>query len=355
MSRGTGSPYLKTTYPSDAALLGTPVRRFWLAVFGLAVLGFPLVGTPVLMDLLCRTAVAVVGAHALNLVTGYAGQVSLGHAGLMAAGAFTAGILTEELGAPFWLALPAAVLVGALLGVVVGIPSLRLRGLYLALSTLALHFVILYLASEYQSGRGFATGLLVPRPKVGPWTLAGATAWYYALGGVATLTTLFCLNLARTRPGRAWMAIRDRDVAAASMGVNVAAWKVLAFVVSSALTAFGGGLWAYYLGFVSVEAFSFFLTVEYIAMVVIGGLGSVLGAILGATFVTVLPYAVDAIVNLVPVPDRVHTHLFAVKFGAFGLLMAVFLILEPRGLVSVWSRVRTYFDLWPFRYHPLKG
>ena len=252
------------------------------------------------------------GAHALNLVTGYAGQVSLGHAGLMAAGAFTAGILSEELGAPFWLALPAAVLVGALLGVVVGIPSLRLRGLYLALSTLALHFVILYLASEYQSGRGFATGLLVPRPKVGPWTLA-------------------------------------------SMGVNVAAWKVLAFVVSSALTAFGGGLWAYYLGFVSVEAFSFFLTVEYIAMVVIGGLGSVLGAILGATFVTVLPYAVDAIVNLVPVPDRVHTHLFAVKFAAFGLLMAVFLILEPRGLVSVWSRVRTYFDLWPFRYHPLKG
>src|SRR3990172_7941745 len=124
MSRGTGSPYLKTTYPSDAALLGTPVRRF-----GLAALGFPLVGTPVLMDLLCRTAVAVVGAHALNLVTGYAGQVSLGHAGLMAAGAFTAGILSEELGAPFWLALPAAVLVGALLGVVVGIPSLRLRGL----------------------------------------------------------------------------------------------------------------------------------------------------------------------------------------------------------------------------------
>src|SRR3972149_3984229 len=108
MSRGTGSPYLKTTYPSDAALLGTPVRRFWLAVFGLAALGVPLVGTPVLMALLCRTAVAVVGAHALNLVTGYAGQVSLGHAGLMAAGAFTAGILTEELGAPLWLPPPAA-------------------------------------------------------------------------------------------------------------------------------------------------------------------------------------------------------------------------------------------------------
>jgi branched-chain amino acid transport system permease protein len=351
----TGSPYLKTAYPSDAALLSTPVRRFWLAVFALAVVAFPLVGTPLLVDLLCRTAVAVVGAHALNLVTGYAGQVSLGHAGLMAAGAFTTAILTHELGAPFWLALPAAVLVGALLGLLVGVPSLRLRGLYLALSTLALHFVILYLVSEYQSGRGLATGLLVPRPTVGAWSLAGATAWYYALGAAAALVTLFCLNLARTRPGRAWMAIRDRDVAAASTGVNVAVWKVLAFVVSSALTALCGSLWAYYLGFVSVEAFSFFLTIEYIAMVIIGGMGSVLGVLLGAAFVTVLPYAVDALVDLLPVPDRVHTHLFAVKFGAFGLLMALFLTLEPRGLVSVWSRVRTYFDLWPFRYRPLKG
>jgi branched-chain amino acid transport system permease protein len=104
-----------------------------------------------------------------------------------------------------------------------------------------------------------------------------------------------------------------------------------------------------------VEAFSFFLTIEYIAMIIIGGLGSVLGSILGALFVTVLPYAVDAGINLLPVPDRIQTHLFAVKFGAFGLLMALFLTLEPRGLVSIWSRVRTYFDLWPFRYRQLRA
>ena len=353
MSRG--SPYLKTSYPRDSALAGTAFLRTWLAVFGAAALAFPLVATPLLIDLACRTAIAVVGAHALNLLTGYTGLVSLGHAGLIAAGAFTSAILVEELKAPFGVAFGSSIVVGALLGLVVGIPSLRLKGLYLALSTLALHFVILYLVGEYQSGRGFATGLLVPRPAVGAFTLSGATAWYYALLGAAALTTLFCLNLVRTRPGRAWMAIRDRDIAAATTGVNVTYYKLLAFVVSSALTAFCGSLWAYYNGFVSVEAFSFFMTIEYIAMIIIGGMGSILGSILGAFFVTVLPYAVDAAVNALPVPARLHTHLFAVKFGAFGLLMALFLVLEPRGLVRIWSRVKTYFDLWPFRYHPLKG
>lgn len=352
---GRGSPYLKTTYPADSALLGTGFLRGWFAVFGATALVFPLFATPLLIDLACRTAIAVVGAHALNLLTGYTGLISLGHAGLMAAGAFTSAILMEELGAPFLIAFPASIVIGALLGFVVGLPSLRLKGLYLALSTLALHFVILYLVSEYQSIRGLATGLLVPKPSVGPLALSGATAWYYALLGVAGLTTLFCLNLVRTRPGRAWMAIRDRDIAAAATGVNLTYYKLLAFVVSSALTAFCGSLWAYYTRFVSVEAFSFFLTIEYIAMIIIGGMGSILGSILGAFFVTVLPYAIDGAINLLPVSPRVETHLFAVKFGAFGLLMALFLILEPRGLVSIWSRIKTYYELWPFRYHPLRG
>ncbi len=350
---GAGSPYLKTSYPEAMALAGTAFRKSWLVVFGAVVLVFPFVGTPFLIDLACRSAIAVVGAHALNLLTGYTGLVSLGHAGLVAAGAFTSAILVEELKVPFWLALPASIPVGALLGLVVGIPALRLKGLYLALSTLALHFVILYLAGEYQSGRGFATGILVPRPSVGSFTLSGAGAWYYTLTAAAVVTTLFSLNLTRTRPGRAWMAIRDRDVAAAAAGVNVSYYKVLAFVVSSAVTAFSGSLWAYYNGFVSVEAFSFFMTIEYIAMIVIGGVGSTLGPILGALFVTALPYGLDAAINTLPVPDRFHTLLFAVKFGAFGLLMALFLALEPRGLVSIWSRVKTYFDLWPFRYRPL--
>ena len=257
----SGSPYLKTTYPAEMALVGTGFRLTWLAILGAAALAFPWVGNAFLVDLACRTAIAIVGAHALNLLTGHTGLISLGHAGLMAAGAFTSAILMEELKAPFLIAAPAAIVVGAVIGLVVGVPSLRLKGLYLALSTLALHFVILYLLSEYQSARGLSSGLLLPKPAVGPFTLSGPTAWYYALLGTAVLATLFCLNLVRTRPGRAWMAIRDRDIAAAAAGVDVTYYKLLAFVVSSALTSFCGSLWAFFNGFVSVEAFSFFMTI----------------------------------------------------------------------------------------------
>jgi branched-chain amino acid transport system permease protein len=351
MRRAAGSPYLKTSYEEDLALVGRPLVAGWLAALVVALLAAPLVATPLVLDLLCRTAVAVVGAQALNLLTGYAGLVSLGHAGLIAAGAFTSAILAAEAGVPFPLTLVAATVVGGVVGLAVGVPSLRLKGLYLALSTLALHFVILYAAGEYESGRGYSSGILLARPR---W-LDGALAWYYLLVGAAAAVSLFCLNLARTRPGRAWMAIRDRDVAAAATGVDVTRYKLIAFVVSSALTALCGSLWAYYNKFVSVEAFGFFMTIEYIAMIVIGGTGSVLGSILGAIFVTVLPYGVDEVVNALPVADRLQTHLFAVKFGAFGLLMALFLLLEPRGLVSLWGRLRTWAVLWPFRYHPLRG
>jgi branched-chain amino acid transport system permease protein len=348
-----GSPYLRTTYEDDAALVATPVRRFWLGALAVALAAVPLVAPPLVLDLLCRAAVAVVGAHALNLLTGYTGLVSLGHAGLIAAGAFTSGILSHELGAPFWVTMPASLAVGAVLGLVVGAPSLRLKGVYLALGTLALHFLIIWAVGEYQSGRGLSTGLLLPRPALGPLRVAGPVTWYYVLVAVAAACTVFTLNLVRTRPGRAWTAIRDRDIAAAATGVNVTAYKLLAFVVSSAMTAFCGSLWAYYTGFVSVEAFSFFMTIEYIAMVIIGGVGSVLGGVLGALFVTLFPYAVDAAIDALPVPEHFHTFLFAVKFGVFGLLMALFLTLEPRGLVSIWSRVRTWFELWPFRYQPM--
>ena len=337
------------------ALAATPFRRGWLAALLVALVAFPLAAPPLLLDLAARTAIAVVGAHALNLLTGYTGLVSLGHAGLIAAGAFTTGVLAHEIAAPFWVTVPAAVTAGALLGLLVGAPALRLRGLYLALSTLALHFVILYVLGEYQTHRGLATGLLVPKPALAGLTVTGGRVWYYVLVAAASLVTLFTLNLARTRPGRAWVAIRDRDVAAAATGVDVNRYKLLAFVVSSALTALCGSLWAYYTGFVSVEAFGFFMTIEYIAMIIIGGMGSVLGGILGAAFVTMLPYAIDAAINVLPVPERFLTLLFAVKFAAFGLLMALFLALEPRGLVSVWSRVRTYLDLWPFRTLPLSG
>ena len=353
MVRGGG--YFKTTYAADLALVDTRLRRRALAALIVALLVLPRVASPFILDLVAQTALAAIGALALHLLTGLAGQISLGHAGFIAAGAFTTGLLVENgLRSPL-IALPAAAVVGAALGIVVGIPALRLKGLYLALGTLALHHVVLYACAEFQNHWGANTGVSVPPPALGPWVLKGVVAWYYALTLAAALTLALSVNLRRSRAGRAWMAIRDREIAAESVGIDVARYKVLAFVWSSAITAVAGALFAYHRAFVSVEAFGFFLAVEYIAMIIIGGLGSALGAVLGAAFVTLLPHVLDALVAGLRLSGGAAYYLFPLKFGAFGLLMAVFLLFEPQGLVGIWRRVRNWFALWPLRYRPLRS
>ena len=185
------------------------------------------------LDLVTQTALAAVGALALNVLTGLAGQVSLGHAGFIAAGAFTTAILVEDRQPSPLLTLPAAPHVGAVLGVLVGVPALRLKGLYLALGTLAMHHVVLYACGELQARWGANTGVSIPPPRRGAWVLRGTVGWYYALTAVAAVVLVLSANLRRSRAGRAWMAIRDREIAAESVGIDVARYKVLAFVRSS--------------------------------------------------------------------------------------------------------------------------
>ncbi len=355
LRRPSASGYFRTGYSQDLKLVETRTERWTLAVVLIVLLAFPFLASPFLLDLANQVFLAGIGAIALMLLTGYAGQISLGHAGLLAAGAFTAGILFKELDAPFWVTLPAAALVGALLGVVFGLPSLRLRGLYLAVSTLALHFLVIYLGGEYEARRGFSTGILVDPPTLGSWTIAGGRTWYFILGVAVAATLIVCLNLLRSGTGRAWAAIRANETVAEALGIGVAAHKLLAFVISSALTALAGALFAYYRGFVSVEAFSLFLSIQYVAMIIIGGIGSVLGAILGAVFVTLFPYGIEAGLRALPGAQRYAGMLFAVNYAAFGAVMILFLVLEPQGLVGIWRRVQTYFLLWPFKHRPVAG
>jgi branched-chain amino acid transport system permease protein len=350
-----GGGYFKTSYAADLALVDTRLRRVAAAATIVILLGLPRVASGFVLDLAAQAALAAVGALALNLLTGLAGQISLGHAGFIAAGAFTAAALVESGITTPLLVLPAAAVTGAALGVAVGIPSLRLKGLYLALGTLAMHHVVLYGAGEMQNRLGANTGFTIPAPSVFGLVLKGTIAWYYALVAVAALVLVLSVNLQRSRAGRAWMAIRDRDVAAESVGIHVARYKLLAFVWSSVVTSIAGALFAYHRGFVSVEAFSFFLAVEYIAMIIIGGLGTALGAVLGAAFVTLLPYAIDGAVASLRLSTDAGYYLFPAKFGAFGLLMAAFLIFEPQGLVGMWRRTRNWFFLWPFRHRPLRA
>ena len=349
------SGYFRTDYAQDLALTGTRFERVALSLFVVALLAFPLVASPFQLDLACQVFLACVGSLSLMLLTGYAGLISLGHAGLMAAGAFTVGILFRETNAPFWITLPAAALVGGVLGIIFGLPSLRLRGLYLAVSTLALHFVVVYLGGEYETRRGFSTGIMIDPPQLAGISISDGRAWYYILLAAAVLTLLLCLNLLRARTGRAWRAIRAHETVAEALGIGIAGYKLLAFVISSAITAVAGALFAYYRGFVSVEAFSLFLTIQYVAMIIIGGMGSLVGALLGAAFVTVFPYVIETGLLALPGAQRYAGVLFAVNYAAFGLVMILFLMLEPLGLVGIWHRVQSYFLLWPFKQRPVAG
>ena len=349
------SGYFRTAYTQDFSLFGTRRERAGLAVFVIALLGFPLIASPFQLDLACQAFLAAIGSLSLMLLTGYAGLISLGHAGLMAAGAFTVGILFRETNAPFWITLPAAALVGALLGIIFGLPSLRLRGLYLAVSTLALHFVVIYLGGEYETRRGFSTGIVIDPPTVGNFAISDARVWYFILLLGAAATLVICANLLRSRTGRAWRAIRSHETVAEALGINIAGYKLLAFVISSSITAVAGALFAYYRGFVSVEAFSLFLTIQYVAMVIVGGIGSLLGALLGATFITLFPYAIETALLALPGAQRYAGVLFAINYASFGLVMILFLVFEPMGLVSIWHRIQSYFLLWPFRQRQASG
>jgi branched-chain amino acid transport system permease protein len=344
------SGYFKTSYRRDFAIVETRTRWAFLTLFIVLLVLFPFQASAFLLDLATQVLLALIGAVALMLLTGCAGQISLGHAGLIAAGAFTTAILFKEVDAPIWVTLPASGLVGAVLGFIFGLPSLRLKGLYLALSTLALHFIVTYLGAEYETRRGFATGVIIDSPTIGSFVIEDPRVWYFVLLIVDVLVVVFAMNLLRSRTGRAWMAIRDRDIAAEALGIKLSAYKLSAFVVSSVITSIAGCLWAYYRNFVSVEAFSLLMTMEYAAMIIIGGLGSILGAVLGTILVVLLPYLIESLVMAINVPTRFTTYMFSINHVIFGLIMILFLVVEPGGLVGIWIRIRNYFVLWPFKH-----
>jgi branched-chain amino acid transport system permease protein len=353
MSRPRASGYYRTSYARDLALIDTRTQKVWLALFVVALLMYPFLAGEFLLDLANQVLLVSIGAVALMLLTGYAGQISLGHAGLLAAGAFTTGILFKEISAPFWVTLPASAAVGAAIGLLFGLPSLRLRGLYLAVSTLALHFMVIHAGQEYETRRGFSTGVVIDPPSIAGWTLQDPRDWYFVLLAASLGTVLFSLNLLRSKTGRAWRAIHGREAVAEALGINVHWAKLSAFVVSCTLTSIAGCLFAYYRGFVSAEAFSLFLTIQYVATVIIGGMGSILGALLGTVFVVLFPYAIEALMSALGLAERLSSVIFALNYAAFGLAMILFLVLEPQGLVGIWRRVQGWFLLWPFKQKPV--
>ena len=348
----SGCGYGATSYKADISLYDTRFRKFWFAVMWVAILVFPFVTSSYNVHLVNLVALAIIGALALNLLTGMTGIISLGHAGFLCVGGFTAVIAGLEAGLPFWLVIPIAGIAGAIFGFIAGLPALRLKGIYIALSTLAIHYIITYLASEYQSGAhmGYVTGFNIPNAAFGSFEFTTSVQWYFLLVAIVTITAMFFINLHRSRFGRALQAIRDRDIAALSLGVNIGAYKLIVFMFSSAVTSMAGALSAYYLNYVAIEEYTLWLGILYIAMIVMGGMGSIMGSILGAAFVVLLPYGLSEFFNVLDVAPWLKSYAFAAQWCIYGLLIAVFLLLEPMGLVGIWLRIRSFFEMWPYKF-----
>ena len=287
-------------------------------------------------------------ATGLNILTGYTGLVSLGQAAFMGLGAYTVAVLEQRLGTPALLNLLAAGVVAMLGGLVVGVPSLRVKGLYLAISTIAASFIAHFIFAN-GSFTGGTAGLQVPPARLFGVDLDTSFRIYWLIVPLTALMVLGAANLFRTRIGRAFIAIRDRDISAEVLGIRLLRYKLLSFGLSSFYAGVAGGLWAYFFRVVTPESFPLIMSIFFLAAVIVGGMGSILGSILGAAFMTMVPEMLKLVVGWLPVGGDALSLISPVRTIVFGLLIVGFLIFEPLGLAEIWRRVRRYFHLWPFR------
>jgi branched-chain amino acid transport system permease protein len=347
---------LKTTYEADAAFYPLPIARWTvgaIAVFVFVVL--PLAVHEYYLSIVNLVSISVIGALGLNILVGYTGQISIGHGAFMSVGAYTAANFAVRLGFPFWLSLPLGGLMAAAVGAVVGVPSLRIKGLYLAIATLAGQLIIEWTINHvtFISG-GVQASIQVPRPSLFGYAIASQTQMYFFLLIFVVLALVATMNLVRSRVGRAFIAIRDHDIAAEIIGVNIFRYKLIAFAISSFYAGVTGVLYTYYLGIANYEQFQIVTSIDYLAMIIIGGLGSVLGSVFGAIFVTLLPilirYSMEASGGLLFSEAAVRNLIPNLRLILFGVLIIFFLVVEPEGLNRLWRNIRNYFRVWPFAY-----
>jgi len=304
-------------------------------------------GGDYMVYLLNLTGIWIVVALVLNLLTGCTGLVSFGHAALVSVGAYTAGVLVVRHGIPFWVAIPAAVLVTALIGIIIGLPALRMKGAYLALATLAAQFIIEHVIVRWESLTGGASGLALPEPGLGPFSLDTPERFYYVVAGTVVALAFGIANIMRSRLGRALLAVRDSEIAAETMGVNLARYKALAFGISAGYAGAAGGLYACYISYISPESFTFIRSIEFVLMIVIGGLGSILGSLLGAMFVTLLPELIRSLEGTLrsAYPQLLFPDL---KNMVLGLALILMIAFRPDGLAGLWRQIKRYWTTWPF-------
>jgi len=338
-------------YRTDERIFQTWFVRGWLIVFLLACALLPLAASKYMISIMIEAGIGIIACQGLNLLTGFTGQISLGQAAFMGVGAYACSILVGQTGLPFILSLPLAGAVAALVGMIFGIPSLRLRGLYLAMATIAAQFIIEFTIRRWDSLTGGVAGLYVEPGSIGPLQFNDHIHLYYLTFALAAVATLATKNIVRARSGRAFIAIRDRYLAAEVIGVNLFKYRLLSFAVASFFAGIAGALQAQYLEVITHESFTIMQSIDYLAMCIIGGLGHVLGAIFGVGFWFILERILEVVTTTLNTnfPDHV-TWFVSLREIVFGLVIILFLIFEPDGLAARWRTIKAYWKLWPFSY-----
>ena len=339
-------------YATDMAIVRT--KTHWMLLIGFLIVLFtaPLYFGNYWLGVCNLIGITLIAAIGLNILVGYCGQLSIGHAGFIAVGAYTAAILTNRLELPFLVGLICAGLVAGLIGLIFGIPSVRVKGFYLAITTIAAQFIIIWVINHWGLTGGFV-GIKVPYASIGGLVFRSESSQFYLIMVIAALVTFFAKNLARTKVSRAFIAVRDNDLAAEVMGINLLYYKLLAFFIGCFFAGIAGALLAHWIGFLNAEQFSLTESILYVGMIIIGGLGTTLGPILGVVFIRLLQQVL--MVELVPFLESTFTA-FPAGFATgvtpmlFGLVIVLFLILEPRGIAHRWALFKAAYRLWPFSY-----
>jgi branched-chain amino acid transport system permease protein len=346
----------RTNYATDMALFPANGSRYAIAAIALFFIGVvPFVVHEYYLSIFNLILIAIIGAIGLNILVGNTGLVSIGHGAFMSVGAYTAANLIVRLDAPFWLAIPAGGLMAALVGVIVGLPSLRIRDIYLVIATLAAQIIIEWSINHVPAiSGGIQASMEVPRPRVFGQELKTQQHFFFFLMIFVIIAIIGALNLMRSRVGRAFIAIRDQDIAAEIMGIHIGRYKLVAFAISSFYAGVTGVLYTYYLGIANYEQFQIGVSIDYLAMIIIGGLGSVLGSIFGAIFVTLLPilcrWGLEALGHIFSIANQLLPIIPNMRLVIFGILIVVFLIAEPAGLNRLWEKASNYLKRWPYSY-----
>jgi branched-chain amino acid transport system permease protein len=324
-------------------------RRIRLALPLAGFLAFPFMASEYWVYWACLIAINTISATGLNILAGFTGLASLGQAAFMGVGAYTVALLDLHAGMPFALNLIMAGAVAAAIGIVVGLPSLRVKGLYLAIATIAASVIFEFVFTNWESVTHGGRGLNVTPASLFGIELARPEQLYWIILPIAALMVVAAANLFRTRIGRAFIAIRDRDISAEVLGIPLLRYKLLSFGLSSFYAGIAGGLWAYFFRVVTPESFPLLMSIFFLAAIIVGGMGTILGGILGAVFMTMVPELLKFAVGLLPGGVELTVFLSPVRTIIFGLLIIGFLVFEPHGLAEVWRRIRRFFHLWPFR------